>query len=83
MEFVLSRFSHFYIAIAYLIFTFCGACTPSFCELTQNFSKTRTPQGGGRGRGRIGGVSELWSCEISCGGGGGGSELWSSERVWL
>ena len=43
VEFVLGRFSHFYIAIAYSNSTFCGAWTPSFCEFTQNFSKTSTP----------------------------------------
>ena len=44
VEFVLGRFSHFNIAIAYSNSTFCGAWTPSFCEFTQNFSKTSTPQ---------------------------------------
>ena len=34
VEFVLGRFSHFYIAIAYSNSTFCGAWTPSFCEPT-------------------------------------------------
>ena len=43
VEFVLGRFSHFNIAIAYSNSTFCGAWTPSFCEFTQNFSKTSTP----------------------------------------
>ena len=43
MEFVLGRFSHFNIAIAYSNSTFCGAWTPSFCEFTQIFSKTSTP----------------------------------------
>ena len=43
VEFVLGRFSHFYIAIAYSNSTFCGAWTPSSCEFTQNFSKTSTP----------------------------------------
>ena len=42
---MLGTFSHFYIAIAYSNFTFCGAWTPSFCEFTQNFSKTSTPLG--------------------------------------
>ena len=42
VEFVLGRFSHFNIAIAYSNSTFCGAWTPSFCEFTQNFSKTST-----------------------------------------
>ena len=45
VEFVLGRFSHFNIAITYSNSTFCGAWTPSFCEFTQNFSKTSTPQG--------------------------------------
>ena len=31
--------SHFYIAIAYLNSTFCGAWTPSFCEFTRKMSK--------------------------------------------
>ena len=44
VEFVLGRFSHFNIAIAYSNSTFCGAWTPSFCEFTQNFRKTSTPQ---------------------------------------
>ena len=44
VEFVLGRFSHFNIAIAYSNSTFCGAWTPSFCEFTENFSKTSTPQ---------------------------------------
>ena len=39
MEFVLGRFSHFNIAIAYSNFTFCGAWTPSFCEFTWKQSK--------------------------------------------
>ena len=39
MEFVLGRFSHFYIAIAYSNSTFCGAWTPSFCEFTWKLSK--------------------------------------------
>ena len=43
VEFVFGRFSHFYIAIAYSNSTFCGAWTPSFCEFTQNFSKSSTP----------------------------------------
>ena len=43
MKFVLGRFSHFNIAIAYSNSTFCGAWTPSFCEFTQNISKTSTP----------------------------------------
>ena len=43
-EFVLGRFSHFYIAIAYSNSKFCGAWTPSFCEFTCNFGKTSTPQ---------------------------------------
>ena len=43
VKFVLGRFSHFNIAIAYSNSTFCGAWTPSFCEFTQNFSKTSTP----------------------------------------
>ena len=44
VKFVLGRFSHFNIAIAYSNSTFCGVWTPSFCEFTQNFSKTSTPQ---------------------------------------
>ena len=44
VEFVLGRFSHFNIAIAYSNSTFCGAWTPSFCEFTQIFSKTSTPR---------------------------------------
>ena len=44
VKFVLGRFSHFNIAITYSNSTFCGAWTPSFCEFTQNFSKTSTPQ---------------------------------------
>ena len=44
VEFVLGRFSHFDIAIAYSNSKFCGAWTPSFCEFTSNFSKTSTPQ---------------------------------------
>ena len=43
VKFVLGRFSHFNIAIAYSNSTFCGAWTPSFCEFTQIFSKTSTP----------------------------------------
>ena len=43
VEFVLGRFSHFNIAIAYSNSAFCGAWTPSLCEFTQNFSKTSTP----------------------------------------
>ena len=39
VEFVLSRFSHFYIAIDYSNPTFCGALTPSFCEFTWKLSK--------------------------------------------
>ena len=39
VEFVLGRFSHFYIEIAYSNFTFCGAWTPSFCEFTWKLSK--------------------------------------------
>ena len=39
MEFVLGRFSHFYIAIAYSSSTFCGTWTPSFCEFTLKLSK--------------------------------------------
>ena len=39
MEFVLGRFSHFCIAIAYSNSTFCGAWTPSFCEFTGKLSK--------------------------------------------
>ena len=31
VKFVLGRFSHFNIAIAYSNSTFCGAWTPSFC----------------------------------------------------
>ena len=38
MEFVLGRFSHFYIAIAYSNSTFCGAWTPSICEFTWKLS---------------------------------------------
>ena len=45
VEFVLGRFSHFNIAIAYSNSKFCGAWTPSFCEFTCNFGKTSTPQG--------------------------------------
>ena len=45
VKFVLGRFSHFNIAIAYSNSRFCGAWTPSFCEFTQNFSKTSTPRG--------------------------------------
>ena len=44
VEFVLGRFSHFNIAIAYSNSKFCGAWTPSFCEFTSNFSKTSTPK---------------------------------------
>ena len=44
VEFVLGRFSHFNIAIAYSNSTFCGTWTPGFCEFTQIFSKTSTPQ---------------------------------------
>ena len=43
VKFVLGRFSHFNIAIAYSNSTFCSAWTPSFCEFTQIFSKTSTP----------------------------------------
>ena len=43
VEFVLGRFSHFNIAIAYSNFKSCGAWTPSFCEFTCNLSKTSTP----------------------------------------
>ena len=43
VEFVLGRFSHFNIAIAYSNSTFCGTWTRSFCEFTKNFSKTSTP----------------------------------------
>ena len=43
VEFVLGRFSHFNIAIAYSNSKFCGAWTLIFCEFTSNFSKTRTP----------------------------------------
>ena len=39
VEFVLSRFSHFNIAIAYSNFTLFGAWTPSFCEFTRKMSK--------------------------------------------
>ena len=39
MEFVLGRFSHFNIAIAYSNSTFCGAWTLSFCEFTWKPSK--------------------------------------------
>ena len=39
VEFVLGRFSHFYIAIAYSNSTFCGAWTPSFCEFTWKLLK--------------------------------------------
>ena len=38
-EFVLGRFSHFYIVIAYSNSTFCGSWTPSFCEFTWKLSK--------------------------------------------
>ena len=34
VEFVLGKFSHFNIAIAYSNSKFCGARTPSFCEFT-------------------------------------------------
>ena len=44
MEFVLDRFSHFNIAIAYSNSKVCGTWTPIFCEFTWNFSKTSTPQ---------------------------------------
>ena len=44
VEFVLGRFSHFNIAIAYSNSKFCSAWTPSFCQLTCNFGKTSTPQ---------------------------------------
>ena len=44
VEFLLGRFLHLYIAVAYSNSTFRGVCTPSFCEFTQNFSKTSTPQ---------------------------------------
>ena len=43
MEFVLGRFSNFYIAITYSNFTFCGVWTPSFVsshEICKNFSRT-------------------------------------------
>ena len=39
VKFVLGRFSHFNIAIAYSNSTFCGAWTPSFCEFTWKLSK--------------------------------------------
>ena len=39
VEFVLGRFSHFYIATAYSNFTFFDAWTPSFCEFTGKMSK--------------------------------------------
>ena len=39
VKFVLGRFSHFNIAIAYSNSTFCGAWTPSFCEFTRKMSK--------------------------------------------
>ena len=39
VEFVLGRFSHFYIAIAYSNSTFCGTWTPSFYEFTWKLSK--------------------------------------------
>ena len=39
VEFVLGRFSHFYIAIAYSDSTFCHAWTRSFCEFTWKMSK--------------------------------------------
>ena len=43
VEFVLGRFSHFNIAIAYSNSKFCGASTSRFCEFTCNLSKTSTP----------------------------------------
>ena len=43
VEFVLGRFSHFNIAIAYSNSTFCGAWTPSFCEKFQQ--NEHTPAG--------------------------------------
>ena len=43
VEFVLGRFSHFNIAIAYSNSKLCGAWTPSFCEFTCNLGKTSTP----------------------------------------
>ena len=43
VDFVLGRFSHFNIAIAYSNSKFCGAWVPSFCEFTCNFDKTSTP----------------------------------------
>ena len=43
VEFVLGRFSHFNIAIAFWNSKLCGAWTPSFCEFTWIFSKTSTP----------------------------------------
>ena len=43
VEFILGRFSHFNIAIAYSNSKFCGAWTPSICEFTCNFSKASTP----------------------------------------
>ena len=46
VEFVLSRFSDFNIAIAYWKSAFCGTWTPSFCEFTQIFRKMSTPPGG-------------------------------------
>ena len=39
VKFVLGRFSHFNIAIAYSNSTFCGAWTPSFWEFTWKLSK--------------------------------------------
>ena len=44
VKFVLGRFSHFNIAIAYSNSKFCGAWTPSFCMFTCNFGKTSTPR---------------------------------------
>ena len=39
VEFVLGRFSHFHIEIAYLNFTFCGAWTPCFFEFSWKLSQ--------------------------------------------
>ena len=42
-KFILGRFSHFKIVIAYSNSKICGAWSPSFCEFTCNFGKTSTP----------------------------------------
>ena len=69
VEFVLGRFSHFYIAIAYSNSTFCGSWTPSFSEFTWKLSKFQQnehtqggvcPGGVSVWRGVWGGVSAWW-----------------------